>query len=360
MSDAFSITDHDRLPAGQRILIWGAGTIGGVAGAYLHRAGYDVTLVDSNVAHVAAICDGGLALEGPVDTFTARVAVLLPHEVTAEWPCVLLAVKAQHTDTACAMLAPHLRADGCVVSLQNGLCVERVSAALGPGRTLAAFVNYAGDWLSPGRLRFGARGAVMVGELDGADTPRLRALVRALRDFEPRTEATSRINAYLWGKLCFTVLLVAQALGQAAIVDCLARPGLLPLWRCLTGEVVAVANAHGVEPLGFDGVDPAAFASAASIDAARRSIRDIVEYNRGGAKTHSGYWRDLAIHKRKTEAPAQLQPVIDIGRRHGIDCVALRALLVRVREVEDGARVQSDALLAELAEEVAPSFESGA
>ena len=42
-----------------RILIWGAGAIGGTVGAFLKRAGHDITFVDVEREHVAAIGDPG-------------------------------------------------------------------------------------------------------------------------------------------------------------------------------------------------------------------------------------------------------------------------------------------------------------
>ena len=54
------------------ILIWGAGAIGGSAGAWLKRAGHDVTLRRCRAEHVAAISDPshGLRITGPVEQFT--------------------------------------------------------------------------------------------------------------------------------------------------------------------------------------------------------------------------------------------------------------------------------------------------
>ena len=64
-----------------------------------------------------------------------------------------------------------------------------------------------------------------------------------MRAFEPEAEATADLTALIWSKLCFTALMIAQALGQASIAECLGRPELLPLWRPLVGEMVAVARA---------------------------------------------------------------------------------------------------------------------
>ena len=333
--------------ADSRILVWGAGAIGGIVGAYLARAGHDVTFVDVVADHVAAIRTTGLHIHGPVEDFTIQAPALLPGELTGSWPRIFLCVKAHHTVEACRALLPHLAADGYVLSLQNGLCETLIAGVVGPGRTVGAFVNFGADWMGPGSILFGNRGAVVLGEIDGSMTPRLAALHADMQAFEPDAIMTPDIWSYLWGKLGYGSMLFAQALGDASIADCLARPELLPAWRALGGEAVAVALAEGVTPRGFNGFDPDAFRPGASMAAARASIDAMVAFNRPSAKTHSGVWRDLAVRRRQTEVDVQIAPIVEIGARHGLPCPTIARLVALIHEVEQG-RPQSDALLLEL------------
>ena len=328
----------------ERILIWGAGAIGGTIGAYLVRAGHDVTFVDIDRAHVEAIRDPsrGLSITGPVDQFTVSAPALLPEEVEGEWPRIFLAVKAHHTRDACEALLSHLAAQGYVLSLQNGLCEKLIAQMVGPARTIGAFVNFGADWIKPGEIHYANRGAVVVGEIDGAQTPRIRTLHDEMRQFEPDAILTNEIFSYLWGKLAYGSLLFAQAVGQLGIADCLERPELLPLWRDMAGEVMRVAQAEGVRPRGFNGFEPAAFEPGASESAARESVAAMVAFNRPNAKTHSGVWRDLAVRKRRTEVDMQIKPVADTGRTHGIACAKLEALVRTIHEIENGERDLSD------------------
>ena len=194
---------------------------------------------------------------------------------------------------------------------------------------------------------FSNRGAVVLGELDGRITPRLAALHEVMRDFELDAITTDRIWSYLWGKLGYGAMLFAQALGQKGIADCLARPELLPAWRALGSEAVRVAVAEGVDPLGFNGFDPAAFAPERARSGGG-SVAAMVAFNRPNAKTHSGVWRDLAVRKRRTEVDVQIAPIAEIGARHGIDCPAVRRLVALIHEMEDGRRTLSDDNLLEL------------
>jgi 2-dehydropantoate 2-reductase len=332
----------------ERVLIWGAGAIGGSVGAWLKRAGHDVTFVDVVREHVAAVRGAGLRITGPVEEFTVAAPAFTPDELTGTWQRIFLAVKAQHTEAATRALTPHLAQDGYVLSLQNGLNELIIQRIIGRDRTIGAFINFGADWIAPGEIMFGNRGAVVLGELDGAMTARLETLLALMRDFEPDAIATSEIWSYLWGKLGYGAMLFAQALGQQGIADCLARPELLPLWRRLGEEAIVVARAEGVEPRGFNGYDVAAFTPEAGEDAARQSVVAMVAFNRTSAKTHSGVWRDLAIRKRRTEVDVQIAPIAEIGARHGIDCRATRRLVAMIHEVEEGRRPMTDDNLLEL------------
>ena len=333
----------------ERILIWGAGAIGGSAGAWLKRAGHDVTFVDAVPEHVAAIRGEGLRIIGPVDEFTVTAPAFSPDEVSGTWQRVFLAVKAQHTEAATRTLTPHLAQDGYVLSLQNGLNELVIQRIVGRDRTIGAFINYGADWMAPGEIMFGNRGAVVLGELDGAMTTRLDALHAVMRHFEPDAIATPRIWSYLWGKLGYGAMLFAQGLGQKGIADCLARPELLGLWRRIGEEAIMVAQAEGIEPRGFNGYDVEAFKPGASEAAARASVAAMVTFNSTSAKTHSGIWRDLAIRKRRTEVDMQIAPIAGIGARHGIDCRVTRKLVEMIHEVEEGRRPMTDDNLLELA-----------
>jgi 2-dehydropantoate 2-reductase len=331
------------------ILVWGAGAIGGTVGAYLARAGHPVTFVDIVPEHVAAISGPGLRITGPVEQFSVTAPAFLPEALRGTWDRIFLCVKAHHTEAACRALLPHLAPDGYVLSLQNGLCETAISGIAGRDRTVGAFVNFGADWMAPGEILFGNRGAVVLGELDGRMSPRLEALHAVLRDFEPDAIMTDDIWSYLWGKLGYGAMLFAQGMAQAGIADTLARPELLPLWRALGGEAVQVALAEGVRPRGFNGFDPAAFAPGATEDQARASVDAMVAFNRPSAKTHSGVWRDLAVRRRRTEVDAQIAPVAEIGARYGICCPTIRRLVAMIHEVEDGARPIDDRNLLELA-----------
>jgi 2-dehydropantoate 2-reductase len=328
-----------------RCLVWGAGAIGGTLGAYLARAGHDVTLVDTVSEHVAAINRSGLSISGPIAAFTTPLPAFTPDSLQGAWDTVILATKAQHTAAAVRALLPHMTAAGCVISAQNGLNELTIADVVGEARTVGAFVNFGADYLEPGSILYGGRGTVMIGEAFGDPshrvTPRVVAIRDAWRDFDERAAVTANIWGYLWGKEAYGAMLFATALTNDSIADALARPEYRGLYIALAREIVAVALARGVHSEAFDGFDPAAYLPDAPAGAAEQSLDQLVRHNRKSAKTHSGIWRDLAIRKRPTEVDAQLGLVVSLGAAAGVPAPLTSAVVQLIHEIERGERTQS-------------------
>jgi 2-dehydropantoate 2-reductase len=332
------------------ILVWGAGAIGGSLGAAFVRAGRQVLFVDRDPDHVAALNERGLELVGPIDPGRVHAQAALPESVSGSFETVFLCVKAQDTAAAASALQPHLAPSGCVVSAQNCLNERIIAEAVGSERTVGCFVNFGADYMGPGLVMYGGRGAVVVGELDGAVTPRIERLQALLRLFEPDAMLTRNIWGYLWSKLIYGALLFGTALTNESIADVLAAPRFRPALAELGREVARVAAAEGVGLEAFNGFDPHAFCPGGTDAALERSFDDMVAFNRRSAKSHSGIWRDLAVRKRRTEIDAQLVPILPIARRHGVEVPLLARLVELVHELEQGRSVLGVPMLERLAE----------
>jgi 2-dehydropantoate 2-reductase len=332
------------------ILFWGAGAIGGTVGAYLLRAGVPVLFVDRAAEHVAAIREKGLAITGPIEEFNVKAPAATPTELEGRFETIFLSVKAHDTAAAAAALAPHLTEAGCVVSLQNGLNELAIARAVGDRRTVGAFINFGADYLSPGVVHYAGRGAVVVGEIDGRITPRAEKLHGLLKLFDDRAILSDNIWGFLWSKLGYGAVLIATALTNDSIADCLASRRHRPLLIALAREVIGTAVAAGIRPEAFDGFDPAAFLPQADLTEAEASLDALVAFNRRSAKSHSGIWRDLAVRKRKTEVGAQLAPIVEAGRRHGVATPLTARLIELIQDIEEGRRPLDRATLDALGE----------
>ena len=341
------------MPPRQRCIIWGAGAIGGTMGAFLSRAGHDVTLVDTVAEHVAAINQSGLRITGPIEQFSTVLPAFTPDTLHGTWDTIILATKAHHTAAATHALLPHLDPPGCVVSAQNGLNELTIAEIAGERRTVGAFVNFGADYMEPGVVFYGGRGTVMVGEAFGPEesriSPRVLRIRDAWRDFDERAAATANIFGYLWAKEAYGAMLFATALTNDSIADALAAPEYRALYVGLAREILAVALAEGVRPESFDGFDPAAYLPDAPAGAASRSLDDLVAHNRKSAKTHTGIWRDLAIRKRPTEVDAQLGIIVQLGAAAGVPTPLTARVVTMIQEIERGVRPLARENLDELA-----------
>ena len=317
-------------------VIVGAGAIGGTLGHHLARAGNPVTVVDADPEHVRRIEAGGLVLVRGAERSTARVARALtpdPDEQALRVERVLLAVKAQATGPALEWIAPRLAEDGFVVSLQNGLNEDEIARRIGRHRTVGAFVNLFADVIGPGEIRDGGPGALVVGELDGRDSRRVREVVADLQAWGP-ARATGNVSGYLWSKLGFGAMLVATALADAPMAELIHRHR--PVMHALAAEIYAVAAAEGITPEPFDAFDPLPYAG--DDDAAKERATDaLVAWLRTQAKDRSGIWRDIAVRRRPTEVPTHYRPVLAAAARHGIPVPGLERLVAQITELEAGA-----------------------
>ena len=346
------------------ITVYGAGAIGGTTGAALARAGHDVLLVDSAAPHVEAINAHGITIERKDGAVTTRVPAVTPDGLGRDLALVLLAVKSHHTADVLRDLAPRLAPGGTIVSLQNGLSEEQIAAAVGAARTVGCLVNWAADWVGPGRILHGGHGAFVLGELDGRITPRVRELAALLGAVE-ETPVTDNIWGYKWAKLIYGALLfgtavvdahvyevvelspdvqrvlVATAVVDAHVYDVVERsPGVKDALVSIVGEGLAVADKAGVRVLAFDEFDPAWYRAALAGDVAARdrAMAAIAAHYRQHTKTKTGIWRDLAVRRRKTEVDGQLGMLAGKGEALGVAMPLTRRLAELIRDLEDGRR----------------------
>ena len=312
-----------------RVTIIGSGAIGGTLGAHMIRAGHDITLCDADEAHVAAIRERGLIIEGPVNEFTVTARAITPGELPGRVEHALVAVKSLHTRAAAELLRDRLAPDGYVLTVQNGLTAATLTEAVGRDRVVSSFVNFGADVMAPGRIMQGNVGTFRVGELDGGRiTQRVQDLVEAL----PYAKPTDNVLGYLWGKEAYGAMLWAGAVSDLTIAEHLEDPRYRPVMIAVAQEVLAQAP---VKVESFDGFDPA------DLDG---SLDRLAAFNRNSAKKYSGIYRDLVVRRRKTEIDEVLRDI------NGPIFTRVAAM---IHDIEQGRRVNERANLDELADFVA-------
>lgn len=194
-----------------RILVMGAGGIGGTVAATLMEIGSAVTAVSTNPQIRAAVDKSGFRIVDEGEERTVRGWVSPTPE--GRYDLCVLATQPPNVEEAARTALPHLADDAQVVVLQNGLCEERVAAIVGDARVVGAIVAWGASMPEAGRYERTASGGFTLGRLDGkvdADLTRIAELFEAIGP----VVTTANLRGARWSKLALNC--AVSALGTIA------------------------------------------------------------------------------------------------------------------------------------------------
>jgi 2-dehydropantoate 2-reductase len=187
---------------GQRVLVVGAGAIGGVVSTGLLGSGRALTVLTTNERIHAALEANGFRLAGtaaaPERTLADVRAVL--DDDTAPFDFVLLATQPPQVEEAIRDVARFVAPDGRVVCFQNGLCEQRVAKVVGRERVIGAVIAWGASMLEPGVYERTSSGGFTMGRLDGTEDERLRECATLLGAVGP-VALTQNLLGARWSKL---------------------------------------------------------------------------------------------------------------------------------------------------------------
>lgn len=229
-----------------KVAVMGAGAVGCYFGGMLARAGHDVVLI-ARPRHVDAIEESGLHME--TRTFDEHVRLAASSEASAVQGAqlVLFCVKSTDTESAGALIRPHLAPGALVLCLQNGVDnADRLRAVL-PGHAVAAAVVYvATEMAGPGHLKHHGRGDLVIEPSALSDT-----VAQALIAAGVPTEVSGNVRGALWAKLILNSAYNAvSAIAQLPYGKTVQGVGIKDVMRDVVAECLAVAKAEGVEVAG--------------------------------------------------------------------------------------------------------------
>ncbi|MES2186801.1 MAG: 2-dehydropantoate 2-reductase [Pseudomonadota bacterium] len=325
-----------------KICVVGAGAIGGYLAVRLAMAGHEVSVVirGPNLAAVKAhglkLITGDKEEVAPV-TATAHIADLPPQDL------VILGMKAHQVAAVAPQLGTLLHDDTLIVTAQNGVPWwyfmkhggdfegSRIEA-VDPGGEVSSHIDYhrvigtivypACEMDAPGVIRHVEGNRFSLGELDGADTPRIRTVADAFRKAGLKAPITADIRAEIWLKLWGNVTFnPISALTHATLVDICEFPATRELAVQMMGEAKAVGEKLGVP---FKVSLEQRLAGAAAVGKHKTSMLQDVEIG------------------RQLELGALVAAVIDLGRITGVptpsihNVYALASLLAKTLKDETG------------------------
>jgi 2-dehydropantoate 2-reductase len=310
-----------------RIVIVGAGGVGGPFGSQLARGGQDVTFI-ARGPHLQAIREKGLQINGVRGDFLLHPAKATdnPAEV-GPVDYVIFTPKLWDLEATGTLIKPLVGPDTAVIPIQNGIdAADRLAPILGEGRVMGgvAVINAIID--GPGKIKqMGGFQHFTFGELDGSISPRAERLKAACDAAGLDATLSPDITKALWEKFVFLVG-VSSMTGLTRQWTGVVRddPDLRPILLDVMHEVTAVGQACGI-PLADDTGEK------------RLAIIDTQD-----GRSIASMSIDL-LRGNKLELPWLAGKVVALGREKGVPTPVLRVIYAGLKPYINGRPEDSPA-----------------
>jgi 2-dehydropantoate 2-reductase len=322
-----------------RIVILGAGALGGLIGARLAESGEDVTFLEVNVARATLLAEQGLFLsESDKGEQHVRVKVVTTLEGQPPADLLFVAVKSYQTESAVRAGLPVIGENTWILSTQNGIGnVDQIRSVVGGDRLLTGITFHSIQHTGPNRMRYRAGiKPIQMAPVDGRITDQVRAIGEVFRKAGMATEVVESVDAVVWQKLVHNAVVnPVSALTGMSCSELLEDDDMQGLMRGLCLEIAGVMKARGT-PL-EDPEDP---------------YRPIVRSQQALARNRPSMWQDL-VRGFRTEIDAMNGGIVAEAERLGLQAPLNWAIvqLVHSRERQQQRRqVRGAATLAEVKE----------
>jgi 2-dehydropantoate 2-reductase len=232
-----------------RLLVLGAGAVGGYFGGRLVQAGAaDVTFL-VRPGRLAQLQTAGLVVESTLGDIAVPIAAVTHTDIRGPYDLVLLTAKAYDLDGAIEAIGPAVGPATGVIPLLNGIAhIERLNAVFGRERVLGGIAKIAITVLPDGRIKhLNDWCTIIFGEQGGALSPRVRDLHAAFA----RTQGVKAIMAediehQLWEKLVHLATVAGMStLMRANVGEIVRAPGGLDIMQTFLERNAAIAAAAG-------------------------------------------------------------------------------------------------------------------
>jgi 2-dehydropantoate 2-reductase len=230
-----------------RVLVLGAGALGGYFGGRLAEAGGDVTFL-VRPGRAAALAKDGLILESPFGPARLAAKTLQAAELRPGWDVILLTCKAYDLDDAIAAIRPGVDGRTAILPVLNGLShIERLRREFGAERVLGGLCKIQATLTPAGVVKqLNDWRWLTFGELDGRMSPRVQALEAAYAQATGvEAKAVGNINQRLWEKLVHLGTSAVGTVLMRANVGEIVRAGGSPMLLTVLERNAAIAAHHG-------------------------------------------------------------------------------------------------------------------
>ncbi len=306
-----------------KILVMGAGAVGGYFGARLRASGEDVVLC-ARGENLRAIRERGLDIASIRGDLRIDAAATDKPRDFAPYDLILFCVKAYDTDAAADALSGCLKPDGAILTIQNGVENEaRLAEIFGREAVMGGNARVGVEMVAPGKIVHMSTGDIDFGELDGRETDRVRAIAEVFRRAGILGQVSADIVTARWDKLIWNgALNTVTTLTRRRVGEILDDAEGLKLLRTMMREIVKVARAEGAL-ISDDRIDAYIAHSLENLRALKTSTQQDLE--RGKA----------------LEYEALSGAVVRAARRHGLSVPAVEAIYALLRLLDTAPKPHS-------------------
>lgn len=300
----------------KKILMIGAGSVGGFFGARLARQNPDVSFL-LRPKTLAAVNRNGLTIRSADGTFTVRPQAASDTRDLPRPDLIVLGVKAYDLDEVLDQIEPVLTDKTVILTLQNGIDTEdRLLARFQRDCVVGGVAYIYSKIAEPGVIDHYKKGAVAIGELMGHESTRLLAIRDLFASVGIPCHLSKDIRRAKWEKMCWNcVFNPITVLIDDHVAKALDHPEMTGVIRQIVGEVAAVSAALKV-PLPPDMPE--------RVVKATQEIRDI----------HTSMYDDWKAGRR-TEIDYLNGFIVRMGRELGIPTPVNEALTAMIKTVTE-------------------------
>lgn len=304
-----------------KVVVVGAGAMGGLFGGLLAEGGLDVTLVDAWPEHIARIREKGIRIVGVGGDRDIKVKATTDAGEIKSADVVLFQCKA-FANAAAANSVKHLfGGQTAAITFQNGLGNEQaLGAVLGEKNVIGGLTAQAGLAEGPGVVRNFGDLPTHIGEMAGGLSDRTVAIAKAFTEHGLPVTASADIKREKWKKLLGNVALGAiSAVTDLRSFEIMRIPELQEIVFRAVDEAAAVAKAEGV---------------ALDVAEARSVLMKLVDTSGGGTGTSKSSMREDIIRKRRTEIDTIHGAVARLARQYRVPAPTIDTMVAMVKGVQ--------------------------
>ncbi|MBI3583905.1 MAG: 2-dehydropantoate 2-reductase [Nitrospinae bacterium] len=230
-----------------KILIVGAGAVGGYFGGMLAKAGEDVTFL-ARGEHLKAIQEKGLYIKSINGDFNIKIKAVERPDDNEKYDLIIIAVKSYDLSNACNNIKGTVKNDTVLMSLLNGVDSEEIIGGIfGADKVIGSVAFIGSQILEAGVISHTASGMITIGELNGSRSKRCEEILNTFERAKIPIKISENIQKDIWAKMVWNAGFNAiTALTGSLASDVLSIPESRKIVEMAMKETVEVANKKGI------------------------------------------------------------------------------------------------------------------